>query len=109
MTEVRQIDNFAQSGGLGIELVVAYGREVESHAVHQCNHRIAGDWIHVVERIAGTVIASGEQQQIGVYLSYAVYQRRELRKPFYSRMDVVYGKNGYFFCLCRCGQCNGGK
>ena len=76
-----------------VELVVANGRGVEAHQVHQRHYRVRRYLVLVVHRVARAIVASREHQQSGVYAAQTVDNSRQLREVLNGGVHVVGDQN----------------
>ena len=99
-------DKAGQSVLIGVELMVAHDGGMESHLVHQCHHGIGRNLKHVVDRVARTVVACREYQQVGIERTQRVGHKTQTRHLVDGSMRVVNREDMHLFLLCRCRQCN---
>ena len=69
--------------------MVAHYGGMESHLVHQCHHRIGWNLKHVVDGVTRTVVACGENQQVGIERTQRVGHEAEPRELLDGSMRVV--------------------
>ena len=107
VVEAGHVHQLAQTLGAGVEFMVAHGGGVEADHVHQDDHRVGRDLIDVVQRVAGAVVAGGEDEQRRVLRPQAVGDGRQLGEVLDLRVHVVAGEDVELLRLGQGGQREG--
>ena len=81
---------------------------MEAYHVHECHHRVGRDFVHVVERVTRTVVACGENEQVGIECAKRVGYITEAWETLNGCVHVVGRENVYLFVLF-CHARHGGE
>ena len=89
ITEVRQADELPQILRSTIKLVVAKRGCIETDLVHERDHGIGRNLVHVINRLAGAVVTRREHEQRRVLNSHTVDNSSQLWHALNVGMHVI--------------------